>query len=145
MTTDKAIDTVADYLEAALTGTDTLSALDVFRNGDTETLEPPYIAVMETGAEEHEVVPNTLSVSMSVLLVTIPGASADSATTATSHRTMAAELSTLVNDYKAIADSANTEPYFLCFDVRGSAPTTTSEDGQRTTTFPLVMVCSSGG
>ena len=138
MTTDNALAALRLYIQSR---DSLLAALAIHITGDDSDLEPPYIAISETGSEEHEVSLGVLTLSVEVKISSVVGETADSATPDTTHRALAAELHTILTDYETARENMDGYPYFSCFDIRALSPRTITEDGRRVTVFPLRMVC----
>ena len=143
-TTDNAIKSVGDFIASQIPTT-ILSSVPVHVSGDALTLEPPHITVIDTGAEEHELLRGVLTLSVKVALTTIPGEDEDESTSAANHRAMAAILAAAIegpqSDYSPLQYRFDGTPDFKCWEVWGMAPTTTADGGRRVTDFPLTLVC----
>jgi len=116
-----------------------LEGIPIYLRDDSEEITPPYIVMVETGAEEHEILRGVLNVSFDVRLVTVPGDDGQEAASAETHRELAAALQNITADTNALVfldGLADTR----FFDIRGGATMTTNEDGQRVTTIEHTMV-----
>ena len=116
-----------------------LADVPIHIRDENDEITPPYIVLVETGAEEHEILRGVLSVSFEIRLVTVPGDDDQEASDASTAREMAAALQNITADTEALAFLDGIEETRF-FDIRGGIPITSNGDGQRTISIEHMMV-----
>ena len=116
-----------------------LESVPIYIRDENGEITPPYIVLVETGAEEHEILRGVLTVSFEVRLVTVPGEDDQEASSADTAREMAQALQNITADVEALQFlDGICETRF--FDIRGGIPMIANEDGQRIFTLEHTMV-----
>lgn len=156
MTTDLALAALKSWIELRAAATYTvLSGIPILLRdttteqpgdddeSDEEDFDATFIVLNEASSEEHPVLRGVLTMAIEVMLVTAD-ASDDLGKTDTQHRALNAALYNILADTAGIA-YCNSYPGFRCWDIRGTAPTSETGDGVRTTTFALTMTGAAVG
>jgi hypothetical protein len=138
MTTDNAIKSLREWIIENATAE--LDGLEILVNGDDETLDPPFIAIMETGTETFEqagvTMHGVLTISISVLLQSIPQ---DDGWTKEVHQAAASALYNILANRDAMLFCQGRNGVNL-LDIRNTNPTTATQDGRRVTTYEMTVV-----
>lgn len=110
---------------------------------DADDFNATFIVLTESGEpEEHPVLRGVLTMPLECKLVTV--AAEDLGSTDAQHRALNAALYHILADKDGIA-FCNNYPSFRCWDIRGTAPSTDTAEGQRVTTFAMSMVGAAVG
>ena len=146
MTTDNAIKSLRDWILEKQPVFPALDGLEILVNGDDETLDPPFIAIMETGSETWEqagvIMHGVLEISISVMLQTVPQDD-DEGNSKAEHQAKASALYDILANRQAI-QFCQVRHFVSILDIRNVNPTTATTDGRRVTTFEMsVIACPS--
>lgn len=136
------LESIREFYNVRRVGT-SLSAIDMLISGDVETLDPPFIGLTETAANEVQqgdvVLHGVYAYEIACELFTVPGETADTAINAAIHDQMRWDLLNIFAD-KSMIQWTETRNLWRIFDIRASGPTMEAEDGQRVTTINLTVI-----
>jgi hypothetical protein len=142
MTTDNAIKSVRDWILEKQPQFESLDGLEVLVNGDDETLDPPFIAIMETGVETFEqagvTMHGVLTITLAIMLQSVPQPDGDG-WTKEEHQTAASDLYNILANRDACSFCQFRNGVNL-LDIRNVNPTTATQDGRRVTTLEMTIV-----
>jgi len=142
MTTDNTIKSLRDWILEKQPEFPSLEGLEILVNGDDETLDPPFIAIMETGAETFEqngvTMHGVLTISISVMLQSVPQPDGDG-WTKEDHQAAATAMHNILANLEAV-QFCQTRNGVNLLDIRNVNPTTATQDGRRVTTFEMTIV-----
>jgi len=144
MTTPDSINqSIKDWIESERSNYTSLNGIEILVNGDDETLDPPFIAIMETASNVWEqagvTMHGVLQIGVSVMLQTVPVDDDDGASKST-HQEMAADLYCILSDRERFMFFAADRNGGRVLDARGIAPLTNTADGRRITTIEMTIV-----
>jgi hypothetical protein len=134
-------ESIRDWIENQAPASDTLDGITVHIGGETNDLEPPFIAVFETGSEPFEQNDATLygvsTYEITVELHTLP---TSDGTTATNEALMREALFDILEDRDLLFPWIENRNSWRIFDIRLPSPITVSEDGVRVSRFALTVI-----
>ena len=122
-----------------------LSAIQLATSGEESDVAPPFLGIFETGSQMHEQGGVTMYgvsvIEVTCELHTVPVGDEEGGTEAVTEREWRKQFYDILGDRAAIKWICDRNEWRV-FDIRLSAPTTESEEGQRITRFILsVTAC----
>lgn len=139
MTTDYLNSGIKAWITAQVVGTALEGIMVVTSTPDSEQ-EPPFIAVTDAGAEEFNPNYGCLRASVTVELVTVPGAADQETTQQAEHQTLATALWCILQNYQGQRDYITVLGAVKVFEILGNSPRTEASGDVRQTTFDVEYV-----
>jgi hypothetical protein len=132
--------TVAEALESWIEeqGGELINALTIHISGDSNEIIPPCIVIDEGSEEEHEILEEVYTVTLTVSLKTIPRD--DDGTTTAEHFEMCSQLRDCLNRRDEIIAFMNSLPTLYAYDARGMESKTLEAEDTRETQYTISIV-----
>lgn len=143
MTTDNVNASIRDWIQFKGSDFESLGGVPILVNGDDETLEPPFIAIMETASNTWEqagvMMHGVLQIGVSVMIQTLP-VDDDEGSSKAKHQEMASDLYQILSCRDEMMFYTAERNGVSVLDIRSTSPLTNTADGRRITTFEMTVV-----
>lgn len=137
--TDLATAAVAAWITHRAPSFDSLDGIPIRTVGTDDEHVGLQIVVSHEAPEEHPILKGVLTIPMMVEIGSVPGEEADTATPQADHQEVAGDLYDIIADRDGIT-FCDAYQNLRCFDILGTAPATSGDDGRRVTAFGFTMV-----
>jgi hypothetical protein len=121
-----------------------LAGLQIITMGETLDQDPPFLGIMETGAEtviqDGVVMHGVSTYELTCELHTVPADSDEGGTTSEQERNMRRELYDVIGDIEGAQQFCEQRNQWRIFDIRATAPTTEPKDDRRMSVFGLQII-----
>jgi hypothetical protein len=136
-------ESIRDWILHKLPEATALTGLQIITMGETLDQDPPFLGIMETGAEtvvqDGVVMHGVSTYELTCELHTVPADADEGGTSPEDERNMRRELYDIIGNRDSMDFLANKNQWTV-IDIRITAPTTASVEGRRVTTWTLQIV-----
>lgn len=137
-------ESIRDWINERIGNFETLDGLQVITMGEDETQEPPFLGIMEQGADmfvQNGVTMDGVSTyQLRCELHTVPVSEEQGGTTAKQERAMRRDLYDIIGDIEGAEQFLAQKNGWRVFDIRTTGPTTEPNEGRRVSAWTLEIV-----
>jgi hypothetical protein len=137
-------ESIRDWIQFRIPDFESLEGLQILTMGEYEDQDPPFLGIMESGAEpftQNGVQMDGVSTySIECEFHTVPADEEQGGTTAEQERAMRRDLYDIIGDIEGAEIFCAERNGWRIFDIRTSGPTTAPSEGRRVTSWTVQII-----
>lgn len=137
------LQSLKDWIDTRKTDT-ALEEITVYIPGGTETIETPFISLVEESSQQIEqngvIMRGVYQYEITAELETTPGETEELATTKADYELQRQDFHDILADI-AVIDWMDQRNTWRIFDIRAAGPTMSADDGTRVVSVALTVIC----
>ena len=137
-------ESIRDWIRHKQPDAASLASLQIITMGETLDQDPPFLGIMETGAEtvvqDGVVMHGVSAYELTCELHTVPADADEGGTSPEDERNMRRELYDIIGDIEGAQQFCEERNQWRIFDIRATSPTTEPKDDRRVSVFGLQIV-----